>query len=258
MHFARATFWRSVFFVEMAPLVTVTPLSDGPPGIFRTLAAGDTRPPLTRGITARLVVRAAALTESTPLFMPPPGLLPVEAHFFQPVTDGDPVFGLMSRLAAQLRLDFDGLTLRARPGERVVFGIARALKHTLSTDGGSVTFGASAELFHNWIVSLDYELARDWTWDGLPADAISVRSGGTEIGTIAVPRIATPEALAAAPGAPGPAPDRTQTRVIFLDGIDPTIPNPADGFSNRPAYQLVATVAAESGRRLRSSHLKRH
>ena len=227
--------------------ITVTPLADGPPGYFGTLAAGDTRPPLTRGITARLVVRAAALTESTPLFMPPPGLLPVEAHFFQPVTDGDPVFGLMSRLAAQLRLDFDGLTLRARPGERVVFGIARALKHTLSTDGGSVTFGASAELFHNWIVSLDYELARDWTWDGLPADAISVRSGGTEIGTIAVPRIATPEALAAAPGAPGPAPDRTQTRVIFLDGIDPTIPNPADGFSNRPAYQLVATIAAESG-----------
>ena len=107
MHFARATFWRSVFFVEMAPLVTVTPLSDGPPGIFRTLAAGDTRPPLTRGITARLVVRAAALAESTPLFTPPPGLLAVEAYFFQAVTDGDPVFGAMSRLAAQLRLDFD-------------------------------------------------------------------------------------------------------------------------------------------------------
>jgi hypothetical protein len=227
--------------------ITVTPLGDGPPGYFGTLAAGDARPPLTRGITARLVVRAAALAESTPLFTPPPGLLPVEAHFFQPVTDGDPVFGAMSRLAAQLRLDFDGLTLRARPGERVVFGIARALKHTLSTDGGSVTFGASAELFHNWIVSLDYELARDWTWDGLTADAISVRSGGTEIGTIAVPRLATPESLAAAPGSPGPAPDRTETRVIFLDGIDPTIPNPADGFSNRPAYQLVATIAAESG-----------
>jgi hypothetical protein len=234
--------------------ITVTPLADGPRGYFGTLPPGGTRPPLTRGNTARIIVRADALAESRPLFTEAPGLPPAEAHFFQPVTDGDPVFGLLSRLAAQLRLDFDApsLTLRARPGERVVFGVARTLKHALTTDGGSVTFATAAELFHDWIVSLDYELVRDWTWDGLPNGALSVRSGGTEIGQIAVPRIATPESLgaaanAAASASSGVTPDRTKTRVIFLDGIDPTIADSADGFTNRPAYQLVATIAAESG-----------
>jgi hypothetical protein len=234
--------------------ITVTPIAAGPAGYFGTLPPGDTRPPLTRGNAARVIVRAAARAESTPLFTEVPGLLPAQAHFFQPVTDGDPVFGLLSRLAAQLQLDFDApsLTLRARPGERVVFGIARTLKHALTTDGGSVTFAAAAELFHNWIVSLGYELARDWTWDGLPNGALSVRSGGTEIGQIAVPRIATPESLgmgsnAAGSGAPAVTPDRTKTRVIFLDGIDPTIADSADGFSNRPPYQIGATIAADSG-----------
>jgi len=98
--------------------ITVTPLGDGPPGYFGTLAAGDTRPPLTRSITARLVVRAAALAESTPMFARPLGLLLVEAHFFQPITHGDPVYGVMSRLAAQLRLDFDATRRRRSSGWR--------------------------------------------------------------------------------------------------------------------------------------------
>jgi hypothetical protein len=67
-----------------------------------------------------------------------------------------------------------------------------------------------------------------------------VQRGGVAIGQVVVPRIASQQALA-------DSPDRTTTRLIFIDGIDPTIPNPADGFTDRDPYVIRATIPKEGG-----------
>src|SRR6185369_12612671 len=78
-----------------------------------------------------------------------------------------PAPDMMNRLADQLDLAANGLTLAARPGERVVFAASAALRHTLSGDRGSLTFAAEGELLGHWLAAVQLELDRDWTWDGL-------------------------------------------------------------------------------------------
>ena len=125
--------------------------------------------PVTRGATANLLVRAPALSEVTPLFAALPDARPnLQALFFQPHADGEAVAALMQDIAAQLELIHDGMTLRGRPGERVAFGTT-GFKNTIAPDGGSITFASATEIFRHWMVAVQWELARDWTWDGLAA-----------------------------------------------------------------------------------------
>ena len=201
--------------------------------------------PVTRGATANLLVRAPALSEVTPLFAALPDARPnLQALFFQPHADGDKVAALMQDIAAQLELVHDGMTLRGRPGERVAFGTT-GFKNTIAPDGGSITFASATEIFRHWMVAVQWELARDWTWDGLADDMVQVNlvpaSGlaPTAVGTITVPRIASAQAIA-------PTPDRGRTRLVFFHAIDPAIVDPRDGFTNRDAYQLSVAIPSEA------------
>jgi hypothetical protein len=219
----------------------LTPIGDGPAGYFGMIAAGTGRPDPTRGVTSHVLLRADAEDEADALFsVPLSGQPALEAMFFQPAADGDPVAAMMTRMADALALDFDGLTLRARPGERVVFGASTGFKNTIAPDGSTFTFGAAAEIFRKWTVVLQQQLMRDWTWDGLKGDRLVVKRGPAAIGTLVVPRIASTESLEGVP-------DRTTTRLVFIDGIDPAIPDPADGHVARPPYSMEAAIAREGG-----------
>ena len=238
--------WRAGAAAGALPLprardvrVTFTPIADGPPGYFGSFSDPARTPP-TVGLTSKVVTRAPAVAEPN-LFAPPlDGSPSLQAFAFRPVTDGDVTAGVMQRLAPRLGLLADGLTLSARPGERVVFGCSGALKHQISPDGARITFASTAEMLAKWTLIYQAVIERDWTWDGLRGRSLTARSldaggGVIDIGSIAVPRVAGQDALAGVS-------DRTRTRIVFVHAIDPTAPNAVDGLTPRPPIWLHAVV----------------
>lgn len=123
-----------------------------------------------------------------------------------------------SRFAAQLELQNVGLTLRARPGRRVVFGCASSLRHVIGPDGASITFASQSDLVQHWLVVVHLMLDRDWTWDGLAHDGVVVERDGQVVGRFAPTRNVSPDALA--------VPARSQSDLVFFDAVDP---KPAPG-----------------------------
>jgi hypothetical protein len=119
----------------------------------------------------------------------------------------------IGRLAAELELDVNGMTLRAQSGRRVVFGAAAGLRHVLAPDNSSITLASNTDLARHWIVALRLTIDRDWTWDGLAPIGVSVQQGAGEVGRIE-PR-STIDAAALV------HPDRSGTDLIFFDVVDP-------------------------------------
>ena len=120
----------------------------------------------------------------------------------------------IGRLAGELNLSVNELTLHGQSGRRLVFGASAGLRHVLAPDHSSITFASEADLARLWIVALRLTIDRDWTWDGLAATGISVtRQGAGEVGRVE-PR-STIDAAALV------RPDRSGTDLIFLDVIDP-------------------------------------
>ena len=117
-----------------------------------------------------------------------------------------------SRLAAALGLRNDGLTLRSRPGRRVVFGCSPRLRHLIGPDNASVSFASSADLTQHWLVVLRLTLARDWTWDGLASDGVVVVRDGDEVGRFGPNRTVGVDALT--------EPVRSSTDLVFIDAVD--------------------------------------
>ena len=66
----------------------------------------------------------------------------------------------MQRLADQLELDFKGLTLIGKPGERIQFGCSNRIRHTLAPDGSSLTFATKGDLINHWLCDLSFEINR--------------------------------------------------------------------------------------------------
>jgi hypothetical protein len=100
-------------------------------------------------------------------------------------------------------------------------------------------------LLGQWIVALVLDMERDWTWDGLAQPAalgqptqpqLSFARDSENIGTVTVPRVVA----AGATGNPGQTTDRSRTRIIFFDSIDPN-PLPGD-FPDvlNPVYRVTA------------------
>jgi hypothetical protein len=126
----------------------------------------------------------------------------------------------IGRLAEELDLAVNGLTLHARSGRRLVFGAAAGLRHVLAPDNSSLTFASNADLARHWIVALRLTIDRDWTWDGLAPTGVSVvRQGTGEVGRIE-PRSTIDSAALVHP-------DRSGTDLIFFDVVDPK-PEPGD------------------------------
>ena len=143
---------------------------------------------------------------------------------FQRTTGGSPA--IIERLAQQLGVDHKGLTLVGEPGERIVFGCSRRIRHTLAPDHSSLTFAAKEDLVNHWLVALTLQLERDWTWDGLrpvsleifrstrfTTDAEVDDNGGNPVGDWEIVPTAPINALQ--------DPQRGRTTLIFLDAVEP-------------------------------------
>ena len=226
--------------------VVMTPIGDGPPGYFGSFT-DPTRIPPAIGMTSKLGLRAAATAEPELFATPLDGSPALQAFFFRPVASGDVIAGIMQRLAKQLNLLSDGLTLYAAPGERVVFGCSGGFKHQIAPDGSRITFASAAELLTKWSLIYQTVIQRDWTWDGLQNGALEARTQDTAglvvvLGNVQIPRSVSADALAGTSDR-----TRTRTRILFVHAIDPAVPNPADGLTARPPVWLHGTVAGPAG-----------
>lgn len=207
--------------------LTLVGLGKETPGYF---ASEDLR----RGVPITVDLRAHARGEAA-LFAKIES--PLRSFFFQPPPPDGSVASPDERLAAELDLVHSGLTLAGRPGHRTVFACSAALRHTLSPERSSITISSGADVIQRWINVLRFELARDWTWDGLAEEGITVerrvkRPGKDDLvelaGTIRLPHAVAPAAISELSNDPDPRkPVRLSTEVLFFDAFDPKPkPNP--------------------------------
>lgn len=149
--------------------------------------------------------------------------------FFNAETSIQP--DIMQRLAQQLGVRVNGLTLVGEKGERVVFGCNSRIRHHLAPDGSSITFSSKGDLCNHWITCLVYRLNRDWSWDALEDTAFTVsrdkkfsRDADSEteslanIGDIELKHTASFESLQ--PDIYGNV-NRNNTTLIFIDAVEP-------------------------------------
>lgn len=133
---------------------------------------------------------------------------------------------IIERLANEIDVDHNKLTLVGRKGERVVFGCSRRIRHSLAPDHSSLTFAAKEDLMNHWIVALTFDLGRDWTWDNLQpvsfevfrkvhfqSDAEVDDNGGKPVGDWEMIPTAPMQALQ--------NPQRRHTTLIYLDAVEP-------------------------------------
>ena len=157
----------------------------------------------------------------------------------------------LARLAQELDLEGRELTVSGRSGHRTIFGCASALRHILSPERSSLTLASDADLSQRWINVLQLELARDWTWDDLAEEGLTVqrrlsRPGQPDeiAGTISLPRALTPAMLDGV-GDTARDPQRAFSRIVLFDAVDP---KPAPGeFPTEltVSYEIAATLRDE-------------
>lgn len=125
---------------------------------------------------------------------------------------------IATRFATALNIRNDGLTFRAQPGRRVIFACSSALHYVLGPDRASITFSSQSDLALYWITVIRLTIDRDWTWDGVPENGISIQRDQNKTESFGLPRIVNDDALLNA--------DRTVTEILYIDAIDP---KPASG-----------------------------
>lgn len=172
----------------------------------------NAEPPI--GLVTDFVVRKEATAES--------GLFPVDPAAQVKAVFLQPSAGQVQRLAQALDLKADNLVFTGKPGTRTVFACSQALRHTLASDYSSITFANQPEFLNHWIVALEFNLDRDWTWEGFaePAFTISPIGISGSPGTVSYPRTVSQLAL----GDLTTAPDRSTARIIFFDAVEPKPP----------------------------------
>ena len=188
------------------------------PGYFATEEARE-------GLPLTIDLRAPAELEE-PLFAAVES--PLRSFFFQPPPPDGSVASPAERLAAELDLDHSGLTLSGRAGRRTVFACSAALRHTLSPERASITISSGADLIQRWINVLHFDLARDWTWDGLAEEGITVQrrikrpdSDTVELaGTIRLPHAVARTATKGLDKNPRHL-VRQSAEIFFFDAFDP-------------------------------------
>lgn len=136
---------------------------------------------------------------------------------------------IATRFAAALGLRNDGLTVRAQPGRRVVFGCSSALQYVLGPDRASISFGSGSDLALKWLTVIRLTIDRDWSWAGLADEGILVRKDGVKLESFAPTRNVNHDALL--------NPDRSQTDLVYIDTINPKV---ANGFPQQlhPVYSI--------------------
>ncbi len=153
---------------------------------------------------------------------------------------------LIQRIASATGLESIGFSLLARAGRRIQFGCSRTIRNSISPDGTSISFSTKADLVNQWIVPVQLILDRDWSWDALEPSGFEVyrkkwfrRQAKPDdfelVGNIEMKQIINIQALK--------NPDRSQTWLVFFDGVEP---KPAKGefpdvieleYSIRPVFR---------------------
>ena len=134
---------------------------------------------------------------------------------------------LIERLAAQIGVHSKGQTLIGLDGERIQFGCSHRIRHTLAPDHSSLTFATADELINHWLCVLSFEIQRDWTWDGLSDVGIEVRRLQQFTGEVATLRdeiVGYTALQRTASRLASTNPDRTRTRIVFIDAVEPKKP----------------------------------
>lgn len=155
----------------------------------------------------------------------------------------------LSRLADALNLIAHNLTIEGEKGKRTQFGCSRLMRHSLAPDSSSVSFSSLGELYNQWVIAVDYTLNRDWAWDALKPESVSVfRKWKHEldeeypeedelVGMIRLSDTANINALYDA--------DRKSTRLIFLDAFDPKKVNDVFPTETQLMYRFVPNFRKE-------------
>ena len=182
---------------------------------------------------------------------------PVQAIYLQP--DPQPVFDgslasillqqpmvtnqpdIIQRLADQIGVDSNGLTLTGKKGSRVVFGCSNQIRHSLAPDNSSITFSSKTDLINHWLGCLAYRIDRDWSWDGLQEISFTIgrekkfrkdkqKEVIENLGDIELKHTASFQALQQ--DLYGNV-DRSGTTIIFIDAIEPKA-SPKGNSKNAP------------------------
>jgi hypothetical protein len=191
-------------------------------GVLRTDEPSYFAPTIAQGMATTIFTRVEPVSEPELLGQPDSGE-PITGYLFRRPPDVSAP-GLVDQLAQQLGVTADGNSLCTPPGRRVVYGASRTLRTLISADGETLTFGSTSDLLRYWIVAIELDLERDWTWDGLGAAGFTVLRGGptaTESSATAVGSITIPRVLGASATAQPSTLERSRTHLIFLDAIDP-------------------------------------
>lgn len=164
------------------------------------------------------------------------------------VAQNDPSPVLLARLAAEVELVADGSLLVGQEGERVAFGCA-GLTHYAAPDSTSLELADPGELSGQWINVVQAVLDRDWTWRGAGSPTLRVirtvslpdASGSVpesaEVGTIELMHTINIQAAR--------KPERTYTRLLFIDALPP--PLGPDGLPYEIDVSYKLKLALEGG-----------
>jgi len=131
---------------------------------------------------------------------------------------------LMQRLASQLRVDYKGLSLIGKPGERTQFGCSSRIRNTIAPDNSSLTFASQGELLNHWLCVMSFTIDRDWTWDGLTETGITIERNKQftgEAATVVDETVGYVQLKKTASRVATNNPDRSHTRIIFIDAVEP-------------------------------------
>lgn len=157
------------------------------------------------------------------------------------VTQNAPSTALLGRLAAAADLVSDGPALMGPEGQRVAFGCA-GIGHYIAPDGSSIEIADPAQLAEQWINVLRFDLDRDWTWRGAGSPTLVVIRSLTQRGANTTPvtttEVGSIELMNTINVQATRQPDRSVTRLIFVDAFPPPIA--PDGLP----YELEVTYSA--------------
>lgn len=165
--------------------------------------------------------------------------------------DGGAILPARFAAAAGLR-EADG-TILGEEGTRVVFAAATALAHVRAPDGSGISLTSRADLANQWVSSIRFRVARDWTWKGwgqtvrlsrrirlLPAGT-PAPGGVSETIKVAEAQVTHAVNYQATRGSV----DRDFTDLVFLDAFAP--PLASSGFPNELSVEWTLSWRLESG-----------
>lgn len=156
---------------------------------------------------------------------------------------------MIQRLAKELGLENNGLTLMGAKGERVQFGCSNRIRHVLSPENSSLTFASKGDLMNHWLCCFSVQIDRDWTWDALEDRAFIIKrekyfthddpdteTESAEVGDIEIRHTAPFECLSDS--------KRNYTRLVFIDAVEPKnqrlqpapVPAPPGPIPDKPRF----------------------